>query len=101
MNHLAASLVSVSYTHLDVYKRQVRMRDLRLLMRNQQLFDNLQIYDTVLQLMTFLWAADDASNTDIIEELQKQNSKYLETIIRQNKKIISMFETQSSISTSK
>ena len=55
-------------------------------MRNQQLFDNLQIYDTVLQLMTFLWAADDASNTDIIEELQKQNSKYLETIIRQNKK---------------
>ena len=56
-------------------------------MRNQQLFDNLQIYDTVLQLMTFLWAADDASNTDIIEELQKQNSKYLETIIRQNKKI--------------
>ena len=70
-------------------------------MRNQQLFDNLQIYDTVLQLMTFLWAADDASNTDIIEELQKQNSKYLETIIRQNKKIISMFETQSSISTPK
>nr|DAU19134.1 MAG TPA: hypothetical protein [Caudoviricetes sp.] len=77
------------------------MRDLRLLMRNQQLFDNLQIYDTVLQLMTFLWAADDASNTDIIEELQKQNSKYLETIIRQNKKIISMLETQSSISTPK
>lgn len=70
-------------------------------MRNQQLFDNLQIYDTVLQLMTFLWAADDASNTDIIEELQKQNSKYLETIIRQNKKIISMLETQSSISTPK
>ena len=70
-------------------------------MRNQQLFDNLQIYDTVLQLMTFLWAADDASNTDIIEELQKQNSKYLETIIRQNKKIISMSETQSSISTPK
>ena len=69
-------------------------------MRNQQLFDNLQIY-TVLQLMTFLWAADDASNTDIIEELQKQNSKYLETIIRQNKKIISMLETQSSISTPK
>ena len=70
-------------------------------MRNQQLFDNLQIYDTVLQLMTFLWAADDASNTDIIEELQKQNSKYLETIIRQNKKIISMLETQCSISTPK
>ena len=70
-------------------------------MSNQQLFDNLQIYDTVLQLMTFLWAADDASNTDIIEELQKQNSKYLETIIRHNKKIISMLETQSSISTPK
>ena len=70
-------------------------------MSNQQLFDNHQIYDTVLQLMTFLWAADDASNTDIIEELQKQNSKYLETIIRQNKKIISMLETQSSISTPK
>lgn len=62
-------------------------------MRNQQLFDNLQIYDTVLQLMTFLWAAEDASNTDIIEELQRQNSKYLETIIEQNKKIISMLET--------
>lgn len=70
-------------------------------MRNQQLFDNLQIYDTVLQLMTFLWAAEDASNTDIIEELQRQNSKYLETIIEQNKKIISMLETQSSISTPK
>lgn len=70
-------------------------------MRNQQLFNNLQIYDTVLQLMTFLWAAEDASNTDIIEELQRQNSKYLETIIKQNKEILRILETQSSISTPK
>ena len=66
-------------------------------MDNVQRYNNLQILDTVLQLMTYIQTKEEPSNMDVIKGIEKQNSEYLVKIIEQNNKIISMLE--SSIST--
>ncbi len=56
---------------------------------NDQNFCNwLQITEFVLQILTLAWASSDSTNNEIMQELQKQNKEYLETIIEQNKKIL-------------
>lgn len=57
-------------------------------MRSQDFYDRVQILEFLLQLMTLDWATKDASNNQLMEELQKQDREYLETIIKQNNKII-------------
>ena len=45
----------------------------------------LQVYNLVLLMQDF-------NNKDLMNELQKQDSEYLEKIIRQNKEIISLLK---------
>ena len=45
----------------------------------------LQIYNIVLLM-------EDFKNTDLMNELQRQDSEYLEKIIRQNERIIELLE---------
>ena len=66
---------------------------------NIDYFDRLAIYSTIMQIMDLALLMGDASNSDIIRELNKQNKEYMEKIIEQNNKILSMLEK--SISTEK
>lgn len=60
--------------------------------RNDRFFDDLNIYTTVLQLITMMIASNDATNSDLMQELQKQDNEYLEKIIEQNNRIIKLLE---------
>ena len=60
--------------------------------RNYRFFDDLNIYTTVLQLITMMMASNDATNSDLMQELQKQDNEYLEKIIEQNNIIIKLLE---------
>ena len=57
-------------------------------MRDQIFYDRIQISEFFLQLMTLVWASNDATNSQLMDELQKQDRVYLETIIEQNNKIL-------------
>ena len=57
-------------------------------MRDQQFYDRVQIAEFVLQIMTLVWASNDATNSQLMDEIQKQNKVYLETIIDQNNRIL-------------
>lgn len=57
-------------------------------MRDQTFYDRIQISEFFLQLMTLVWASNDATNSQLMDELQKQDRVYLETIIEQNNKIL-------------
>ena len=48
----------------------------------------LQIYNLILLLQDF-------KNTDLMQELQKQDSQYLEKIIEQNKEILKLLKERS------
>lgn len=51
----------------------------------EQFANILQIYNTILLMK-------DASNDDLMKELQNQNSKYLETIIKNQKEILRLLK---------
>lgn len=57
-------------------------------MLNQNFFDSIQWIDFVLQLAIWEWTAQGVTNDQLLEELQKQNKNYLETIIEQNNEIL-------------
>lgn len=57
-------------------------------MYDQNFFNRIQLSEFILQIFTMLWAADDITNTRLLEELQKQNNDYLEKIIEQNNRIL-------------
>lgn len=57
-------------------------------MRDQNFYDRMQTLEFLLQIITVIWATDDASNNQLLEEIQKQNKIYLETIIEQNNRIL-------------
>lgn len=61
-------------------------------MRNEQFFDSLAIYTALLQIMTVIQTSEDSTNSELMNELQKQDREYLEKIMEQNNKIISMLE---------
>ena len=46
----------------------------------------------VFQALSLQLLFQDFNNTDLMRELQKQDSEYLEKIIEQNKKIIELLE---------
>lgn len=56
---------------------------------NQDFFNRIQLSEFILQLWTMLWAMDDVTNSRLLEEIQRQNNDYLETIIKQNEEILS------------
>ena len=56
---------------------------------NNNIVDNLSL---VLQVLSLQILFDDFNNTDLMQELQKQDSEYLEKIIKQNDEIISLLK---------
>ena len=67
--------------------------------RNLSTFDMLNLFGVFLQVMNYQSDLTQASNSDIMSELQTQDEKYFREIIQNQKKIISMLEK--SISTDK
>lgn len=59
-----------------------------MLKRNEQYFDRLALCSTFMQIMDVAFLLSDSTNTDIIAEIQKQNTDYMETIIKQNNQIL-------------
>lgn len=55
---------------------------------NDQFYDSLSIATAILQLITIAIPSEDSTNNDLMEELQKQDREYLQTIIEQNEKIL-------------
>lgn len=56
---------------------------------NNNIVNNLSL---VLQTLSLQLLFDDCNNTDLMQELQRQDKEYLEKIIKQNEKIISLLE---------
>lgn len=56
---------------------------------NNNIINNLSL---VLQALSLQLLFDDCNNTDLMQELQRQDKEYLEKIINQNEKIISLLE---------
>ena len=51
-------------------------------------FNRIQISEWFMQFMTLMWAMSDASNNDLMAELQRQNREYLEKILEQQEEIL-------------
>ncbi len=66
---------------------------------NQDFYNRITISDFLLQLITMYWVVQDASNNDLMEELQKQDREYLHTIIENQNRILRILsEIQSDMS---
>ena len=50
--------------------------------------NNLDMTSLILQLYSVILLIQDYNNTDLMNELQKQDKEYLEKIIKQNEEII-------------
>ena len=57
--------------------------------------NNLDMASLVLQLYSVILLIQDYNNSDIMQELQLQDKKYLEKIIEQNKEIILLLKERS------
>lgn len=55
---------------------------------NQDFYNRITISDFFLQLITMYWVVQDASNNDLMQELQHQNKDYLERVIENQKEIM-------------
>lgn len=49
----------------------------------------------ILQIYSLIFIMQDFNNTDLMQELQKQDKEYLEKIIEQNKEIITLLKERS------
>ena len=56
--------------------------------------NNVDIASLILQLYSLIILLQDYNNSDLMQELQKQDSEYLEKIIKQNKEIISLLRKE-------
>lgn len=54
--------------------------------------NNVDITSLILQVYSLILLMQDFNNGDLMQELQRQDSEYLEKIIKQNKKIIELLE---------
>jgi len=52
--------------------------------------NNLDVTSLILQLINLIILFQDYNNSDLMNELQKQDSEYLEKIIKQNEQIIQL-----------
>lgn len=57
--------------------------------------NNLDLGSFILQLLSLEILFKDFNNTDIMQELQKQDSEYLEKIISQNNEILRLLKERS------
>ena len=56
--------------------------------------NNLDMTSLILQLYSVILLLQDYNNRDLMQELQKQDEKYLKTIIRQNEEIITLLRKE-------
>ena len=54
--------------------------------------NNLDLIGVLLQIINLQILYQDFNNTDLMQELQKQDSEYLENIIEQNNEIITLLK---------
>lgn len=57
---------------------------------NPNFYNQLTLLDTFLQIMTMVMVSEDATNNDLMSELQRQDRDYLEKIIENQNQILSM-----------
>lgn len=57
-------------------------------MLNQEFYNRMNISGFLLEVMTVLMVMADATNNELMEELQKQDREYLTTIIQNQEKIL-------------
>lgn len=60
--------------------------------RNLSTLDMLNLFGVFLQALNYQSDLSQASNSDIMKELQQQDEKYLKEIIENQKKIMRMLE---------
>lgn len=60
------------------------------MINNPNFYNQLTLIDTFLQIMTMVMVSEDATNNDLMSELQKQDREYLEKIIENQNQILSM-----------
>ena len=68
----------------------MRKRLWLLMINNPNFYNQLALLDTFLQIMTMVMVSEDATNNDLMSELQKQDREYLEKIIENQNQILSM-----------
>ena len=56
--------------------------------------NNLDLTSLILQLYGVILLLQDFNNTDLMRELQKQDSEYLEKIIQQNNEILNLLRRE-------
>lgn len=59
--------------------------------------NNLDMTSLILQLYSVILLIQDYNNTDLMNELQRQDKEYLEKIIEQNNEIIALLKKGSEI----
>lgn len=59
--------------------------------------NNLDMTSLILQLYSVILLIQDYNNTDLMQELKRQDKEYLEKIIEQNKEIIALLKKGSEI----
>lgn len=57
--------------------------------------NNLDATSLILQLYSLILLIQDYNNSDLMQELQKQDSEYLEKIIQQNNEILKILKERS------
>ena len=56
--------------------------------------NNLDVTSLILQLYSVILLLQDYNNRDLMQELQKQDSNYLEKIIKQNEEILTLLRKE-------
>ena len=60
------------------------------MINNPNFYNQLTLLDTFLQIMTMVMVSEDATNNDLMSELQKQDREYLDKIIENQNQVLSM-----------
>ncbi len=66
-----------------------------MMLNNQDYYNRLTVLDTLLQVITMVMVSNDATNNDLMNELQKQNKEYLEQILEKQEEILKLLDKQS------
>lgn len=62
--------------------------------RQAEFWDFLALFTACLQIMDYNATMRQATNDDLMSEMRKQDSEYLQKIIKQNEKIIKILESK-------
>ena len=57
---------------------------------NQDYYNRLTLFDTIMQVLTLAMVQADTTNNDLMAELHKQDREYLDKIIENQNKILSI-----------